>query len=161
MQKKVLQVFTIEVSSYHGYYCLPALVSCFCFFWIPMLLVYGHYHFSNLPVLGPFSDGRFWRLKTIPAQKGLAKPIVVCFQWGYKQVDCMCFILSPDCLNHLLFLKIVDLPQQVKACLIMIMPSRLDRWHCKISITIWQGMTAWCSTHTTNRQKNVNKSVTD
>ena len=57
---------------------INVLVSSLQFIWIPMLRVYGHYRYfiffsawivfirQNLTS----TDGRFWRIKTIPALKG-------------------------------------------------------------------------------------------
>ena len=55
------------------------LVCSFSVIWIPMLWVYGHYNYFNSVSTGidfirqnPTSvDVRFWRMKTIPALKGL------------------------------------------------------------------------------------------
>ena len=58
---------------------MNAIVSSFCFIWILMLWVYDHWKYiiffsagtvfirQNLPSV----DGRFWRIKTVPALKGL------------------------------------------------------------------------------------------
>ena len=49
------------------------LVSSFCYIWIglPTLWIYGQYNFSILSVRGQSLDVRIWRLKTVPALKGL------------------------------------------------------------------------------------------
>ena len=69
-------------------------VSSFCFIWIPMLWVYGHYKLFNSFSAGTdfrrqnltSKDVRFWRLKTVPALKGLlclAGLSIIC-QWDYN-----------------------------------------------------------------------------
>ena len=58
---------------------INVLVSYFCFIWIPMLCVYGHYRLFNSFSAGIVfrrqnlmsRDVRFRRLKTIPVLKGL------------------------------------------------------------------------------------------
>ena len=49
------------------------LVSSFRFFWIPMLWVFDHYKCFIFSVWGSTIDVRIWRLKTVPALKGLKK----------------------------------------------------------------------------------------
>ena len=57
---------------------IHVLVSPFRFLWIPMLWVYGHTYFNSHSAGIVFlrqnltsTDVRFWRIKTVPALKGL------------------------------------------------------------------------------------------
>ena len=47
------------------------MFSSFCFIWIPMLWVYGHFKYFTLSVRGSTLDDRLCRLKSVPALKGL------------------------------------------------------------------------------------------
>ena len=63
----------------HASYVFSALVSSFRFIWISMLRVYGHDLYFNYFSAGTVfirqnltsTDVRFWRIKTVPALKGL------------------------------------------------------------------------------------------
>ena len=48
---------------------INVLVSSFCFIWIPMLGVYGHYKYFTLSVRGSTLDVRIWRGRQILTSK--------------------------------------------------------------------------------------------
>ena len=64
---------------------INVLVSSFCFIWIPMLWVCGHYEYFKSFSAGivfrrqnlTSVDVRFWRLKTVPELKGLNKTVKI------------------------------------------------------------------------------------
>ena len=60
-------------------FIINILVSFFWFIWIPMLWIYGHYKYYNSFSVGTVfirqnltsTDVRLWRIKTVPAVKGI------------------------------------------------------------------------------------------
>ena len=81
---------------------IKVLFSSFCFIWIPMLWVYGHYKYFNSysaaivftrQNLTSVDVRRFWRIKTVPALRGLEK----CFQFTfYRVVFCLPWFSHSD-----------------------------------------------------------------
>ena len=89
----------------HSKITLNVLVSSFRFIWIPMLLVYDRYKYFNSFSAGinfirqnlTSTDVRFWRIKTIPALKGLNQTNFTVLDKVDRISDCF-FSLDHSCL---------------------------------------------------------------